>query len=244
MYNLIIALVAGGLVFGVIVAALPGYGLIAAWLPMLIVAVGGYVLLARRTGKQVEAVVERSSRELQQGRLDNAVRILETAFAYNRWQFLVAAQVNAQIGAIYFMQRKFKEAEPYLEKAFSRQWNAQGMRAAIHFRRHNLDEAVEVMERVVKVGKKEALAWGLYAYMLDKGGRREAALEVLQRGAKKCPDSDAIKNNIIRLQNRERIKMKPFGDDWYQFQFETPSAKRFGQLPPGRQRRSRRALRG
>ena len=244
MYNLIISLVTGAVVFGVVLLAMPSYGLIAAWLPMLVAAVGVYVLLARRTGKKVEAIVERATRELQQQRIDNGVRILETAYAYDRWQFLVSAQINSQIGGILFMQRKFKEAEPYLAKAFSRQWNAQGMLAAIHFRRHQLDQAVTVMEKAVKYSKKEALAWGLYAYILEKGGRREAALEVLQRGSQKCPDSEAIKNNILRLQNRERMKMKQFGDDWYQFQFESPSAKRFGQAPPGKQRRSRRAIRG
>ncbi len=244
MYNLIISLVAGAIVFAAIVVAMPSYGLIAAWLPMLVTAVGLYVFLARRTGKQVEAIVERATKDLQQQRVDNAVRILESAYRYNKWQFLVSAQINSQIGGILFMQRKFKEAEPYLLKAFSRQWNAQGMLASILFRRHQLDEAVTVMEKAVKYSKKEALAWGLYAYMLEKGGRREAALEVLQRGAQKCPDSDAIKNNILRLQNRDRMKMKQFGDDWYQFQFESPSAKRFGQAPPGRQRRSRRGIRG
>ncbi len=242
MYNLIIALAAGIVAFAIV--AVTPLGLIAAWLPLLLVSIGTYFLLARRVGKKVEGIVERASKEIQQNRIDNGIRILETAFAYDRWQFLVRSQINAQIGAILFMQRKFKEATPYLEKAFSRQWTALGMLAVIHFKRHRLDEAVETMEKAVKHAKKEALAWGLYAYMLDKGSRREAALEVLQRGAEGCPDSDAIKTNITRLQNRERMKMKPFGDDWFQFQLETPSAKRFGQKPPGRQRTSRRALRG
>jgi tetratricopeptide (TPR) repeat protein len=244
MFNLIIAIATAVITFTAILLALPSYGMIAAWLPMLVVGVAVYILLARRIGKKVEQIVERATHDLQQGRIEQAIRILETASVYNRWQFLVEAQINAQIGGILFMQRKFKEAEPYLEKAFSRQWNALGMLAAIHFRRHRLDEAVEVMEKAVKYSKKEALAWGLYGYILDKGGRREAALEVLQRGAQKCGDSEPIKNNITRLQNRERMKMKPFGDDWYQFQFESPSAKRFGQAQPGKQRRSRRALRG
>ena len=241
MYNLLIALAAGGVVGGIVLATM---GWIAALLPFFFIASVVYILRARRSGKRSEGGVERATHDLQQGRVDNAVRILETAYAYNKWQFLVEAQINAQIGGIYFMQRKFKEAEPYLRKAFSRQWNAQGMLAAIHFRRHQLDEAVQVMEKAVKYGKKEALAWGLYAYMLDKAGRREAALDVLQRGTAKIPDNEPIKTNILRLQNRERMKMKPFGDDWYQFGFETPSAKRFGQAPPGRQRRSRKALRG
>jgi tetratricopeptide (TPR) repeat protein len=242
MYNLIIALVAG-LVSFVIVALTP-LGLVAAWLPLLLVSVGVYFLLARRVGKKVEAIVERASKEIQQNRIDNGIRMLESAFVYDKWQFLVRSQVNAQIGAILFMQRKFKEATPYLEKAFSRQWTALGMLAVIHFKRHKLDETVTVMEKAVKHAKKEALAWGLYAYMLDKGGRREAALSVLQRGVEGCPGNDAIKTNVTRLQNRERMKMKPFGDDWYQFQLEAPPAKRFGQKPPGRQRTSRRALRG
>ncbi len=241
MFNLLIALGSGAVVGGIVWLTM---GWIAALLPLVFVAVVVYILLARRVGKKIEAVVERATKDLQQGRIDNAIRILETAYAYQRQQFLVKAQIDAQIGGIYFMQRKFKEAEPYLRKAFSRQWNAQGMLAAILFRRHQLDDAVKVMEKAVKYGKKEALAWGLYAYMLDKAGRREAAVEVLQRGTKKVPDSEAIKTNILRLQNRDRMKMKPFGDDWYQFQFETPSAKRFGQQPPGRQRRSRKALRG
>ncbi len=241
MYNLLIALAAGVLSGGIVFATM---GWIAALFPLIFVSVVVYILLARRIGKRIEGIVERATHDLQQGRVDNAIRVLETAYAYNRWQFLVEAQINAQIGGIHFMQRKFKEAEPFLRKAFSRQWNAQGMLAAILFRRHQLDDAVVVMEKAVKYGKKEALAWGLYAYMLDKAGRRESALEVLQRGTSKIPDNEPIKTNILRLQNRERMKMKPFGDDWYQFGFETPSAKRFGQQPPGRQRRSRKALRG
>ena len=241
MYNLIISLASGVVTGGAVWAA---YGVVAASFPFVFVSVVVYVLLARRIGKKIEGIVERATHDMQQGRIDNAIRVLETAYAYNRWQFLVRAQMDAQIGGIYFLQRKFKEAEPYLRKAFSRQWNAQGMLAVILFKRHKLDETVEVMEKAVKYGKKEALAWGLYAYMLDKAGKREAALEVLQRATKKIPDNEAIKNNILRLQNRERMKMKPFGDDWYQFQLEAPSAKRFGQQPPGRQRRSRKALRG
>ena len=242
MYNLIIA-IASGLAVGVIVAFTP-LGLVAAWLPAIFIIVIVYFLLARRTGKKVEKVVELAMGEIQQQRVDQGIRTLESAMAYDKWQFLVGAQIHAQIGSILFMQRKFKEAEEHLEKAFSRQWNAKGMLAVIHFRRHNIDKAIEVMEKTVKAGKKEALAWGLYAYMLDKAGRREAAIVVLQRGTEKVPDSEPLKSNLIRLKNRERIKMKPFGDDWYQFQFETPSAKRFGQRPPGRQRTSRRALRG
>ncbi len=242
MYNLIIALAAGLVSFAVV--ALTPLGLVAAWLPLIFVSLAVYIVLARRTGKRVEAIVEQASREIQQQRVDQAIRTLQSASRYYRWQFLIESQMNAQIGSILFMQRKFKEAEPYLERSFSRQWNTQGMLAVIHFRRHAMDRAIEVLEKTVKVGKKEALAWGLYAYLLDKAGRREAALEVLQRGAEQVPESDAIKTNVIRLQNRERMKMKPFGDDWYQFQLESPSAKRFGQRPPGRQRGSKKALRG
>ena len=241
MYNLIISLASGLVAGGIVTAA---WGLVAGSFPFFFVAIVVYILLARRIGKKIEAIVERATHEMQQGRIDNAVRVLETAYAYNSWQFLVRAQMDAQIGGIYFLQRKFKEAEPYLRKAFSRQWNAQGMLAVILFKRHKLDEAIPVMEKAVKYGKKEALAWGLYAYMLDKAGKREDALAVLQRATKKIPDSEPIKTNILKLQNRERMKMKPFGDDWYQFQLENPSAKRFGQQPPGRQRRSRKALRG
>ena len=68
--------------------------------------------------------------------------------------------------------------------------------------------------------KKNGLVWSTYAWCLDKLGDRTRALEVLGRAVKQNPADEKLKDNQKALQNNERLRMKPYGQDWWAMRLE------------------------
>ncbi|MDP6932220.1 MAG: hypothetical protein QGG40_04850 [Myxococcota bacterium] len=214
MYNLAISFLLGTLCFGIgwVVAG----NWVAGFVPALLGLVICYISLARRTGRKLQALAELAAKEFQQGRLANGRRILEKGLDLGRWQFLVESQIHAQLGAIDYMQRDWKAARSHLEQAWSRNWMAQGMLAAIDHRQGRRAQGLERLAGSTGPGKKEAAFWGLYAWMHLENGERDKALEVLNRGLEKLPDSGALKSMAQAVRNKRKVKMKAFAPTWYQ----------------------------
>ena len=59
--------------------------------------------------------------------LDEAVELLQTGYPIQKWQFLTSAQIDGQIGQLYFMTERYEEAEPYLTHSIKRNWMARAM---------------------------------------------------------------------------------------------------------------------
>ena len=127
MLNLLIAIAAAALVYvGLGLAWSFGYAAFPAVAALLVV----YFLLARRTSRQVEAVMPEVQKLLMARRPDQAIALLQEVRKLGRWQFLVASAIDAQIGMILYAHKQdFDAARPYLEKAFSRQWQPKAMLA-------------------------------------------------------------------------------------------------------------------
>ena len=228
------------------------YGLI----PGVIAFIVSYLLLARRTLKQLEQVMNRAQHELMklqesmsksgrkpskqqmEDRMNRAVDIIKEGYSLKSWQFLVESQLNGQIGALLYSNRKFNEAETYLRNGFFKQWLPQAMLATIYFRKREYGKMEEAFERACKSNKKESLLWGVYAWCLWKNKDRDGAIKVLSRSQEHITDP-RIESNLLALQNNKKMKMEKW-DNWYQFQLEKPSQAKM-QSPFGR-RGSRRAM--
>jgi len=237
MYSLLVSLAAGGLVFLVVtVLSQPLYAI----LPGLAVAIGCYVLLARRYWKVVEALMARAGAEVQQQRVDHAIRILESGYSHGRWVFLLRGQLDGQIGALHYMQKNFDKALPLLENSSSRHWVAQGMLAAYWFRHHKPQDAMKVLDKAKTMNKKEPMLYALEAWMKVKLKDRDGARAALTRAKKVLPDNGALAENLIRLQNGEEMKMGSFGEAWWQFHLEKPSQKMLLKMS-GQSRRAKGA---
>ena len=197
------------------------------WWGALIVSmflfVGVYFLIARHVMKKVTAVMETAAKDLQGQRLEKAIREMQSAFRFGKWQFTVNGQINSQIGMVYYMKKDFTTAFPYLEKAFIRNWAAMGMLAISYMKRNKNDKMRETFEKAVQVSSKETLLWNLYAYCLVEIGDSAKAIEVLERGLKKLPGEERIKLNLEALREGKKMKMKSFGDMWLQFHLERPN---------------------
>lgn len=215
MYNLLIALGLGGLAFAVGVAV--AGSAVAGILPLILASGVAYFLLARRTGRQLEALFKRAMVELEAQHVDEARAIFAEGFALDKWQFLVGSQLHAQLGSLDYMQQKYKEARPHLEKAWVRHWPAQAMLAIMDFRDKNFAAALARMERTVGPGGGDAMFWGLYTWMAAESGDKDKALRVADQGLKKHGSSEGLKEMVDALRNGKRLKFKAFGQTWYQY---------------------------
>jgi tetratricopeptide (TPR) repeat protein len=227
MINLALSLAAAVAAF--LVFKLSGLPWIASILPGIAALIATYIILARRTVKQLEAVMAQTQKELQSRKVDRAIQVLKDAFPLARWQFLVEGQLNAQIGTLLYIQKKFDEAEPFLVKSFVKMWPARAMLAAQHYRRKEWPKMEEIFESAIKSNKNESLLYAVYAWCEDKRGERKKALEILQRGVKENASDDKIKNLLSRTQNDKRMKLEAWGEQWWQFWLENPPA----MMPPG-----------
>ena len=221
MYNILIS--AGAAIADFLVLYYFGLTWWGALLVSMLVFAGSFYFISRLVMKKVMAVMDTVTRDLQGQRLEKAVRELQSAFRYSKWQIYVVGQINSQIGMIYYMKRDFNAAFPYLEKAFFKNWAAMGMLAISYMKRNKNDKMRATFEKAVQGSAKEPLLWNLYAYCLVEINDIAKAMEVLNRGLRKIPGEERIRTNLDALQNGKKMKMKSFGDMWLQFHLERPS---------------------
>jgi predicted Zn-dependent protease len=225
MYNLIISAATGLLVILVLkfAANLPLWG---AFPLGVLVFVGLFYLISRIIMKKVMAIMESATKDLQAQppRIEKGIKTLQGAMKYGPWQIYVTGQLNAQIGMIYYMKRDFTAAFPYLEKAFFKNWVAMGMLGISHMKRQKKEKMKETFEKAVQASPKEGLLWNLYAYCLAEGGDTEKAQEVLNRGLKKLPGDEKLTANLEAIANGKKMKMRAYGDLWFQFHLESVGA--------------------
>ena len=220
MYTLLIAL-ALGLVAGAVWTLL---GLWKTWafgiVLGLIVFIVSFILISRRFGKKIQPVFEQVQKQIQAGKMQLALKTLEDLLAMSRWQIMLKGQINAQIGSLAFTMGDEGKALEYLSKSSPRVADARLFLASIYYRRKNFDKAREVLETAIRYNKKQVLLYNVYAYLLNKQGKREEAIEQLLRCLKVEKDNESTKDNLLRLQNNKKMNMKRFGMSWYSLQLE------------------------
>ena len=220
MYNILIS---AGVAVAVLLLLKFAAGL--AWWIALLVALllfmGVFYLISRFVMKKVMAVMETATKDLQAQRVEKGIRELQSAFRYGKWQIYVTGQLNAQIGMVYYMKRDFTAAFPYLEKGFFKNWVTMGMLAVTYMKRNKRDKMKDTFEKALLGSPKESLLWALYAYCLSDCGDAGRAKEVLERGLKKLPGDEKLKQNLELLGEGKKMKMKAYGEMWLQFHLES-----------------------
>jgi tetratricopeptide (TPR) repeat protein len=223
MYNLIISLLLS-LVVTVVLTFAAKIPVVYAGMVSSLVFIGAYILLMRFTMKKLTALMETAQRDIQAGRTEKAVKVLESGFKYAPWQFYVKGQISAQIGMILYLKRDFSAAFDYLQKGFVRQWVAMGMLAICYMKRNKTAKMNETFEKATAASKKEPLIWNLHAFCLEKVGEKEKAISVLEKGIKKTGGDERLQGNLDALREGKKMKMKGYGDMWYQFHLEKQGA--------------------
>jgi predicted Zn-dependent protease len=239
--NLFLALFAGAV--GFLIFYVPGIAhALGSIFPGVVAAVVTYILLARRTGKQLEGVMAVAQKEMMARKPERAVQALQDAFALSRWQFGLSSSLHANIGVLLYVQKKFDEAEPHLRKGAGtviKLWLAQAMLAALLYRRKQFPEMEKVFESTMRGNKGETLLYAVYAWCESQRGEKKKAIEILQKGVAQNPSDEKLKTLLGRAQNDKRLKLEPWGEQWWQFWLETPpmmAGPQGGAVFSGRQR--------
>ncbi len=214
------------------------------WLTLPAGIVGGgalFIYLGRKVQSELEAIFGRAGELLKKQKFDPAIEIMKEGYKLGPRQFLVKSSIDGQIGVIQYMRQKKDEAEPLLRSSSMHHYIAKAMLAILQYQRGEKKAAKETFDLCLKTAKKESLLYAVYAYLLVEMGERDQAIETLNKGLKVCKDDERLITNRNLLQNGKAMKMKVYGEQWYQFLLERPKIM---QEPPPFARISRRALRG
>ncbi len=198
------------------------FGFVGAVFPFLAILALSYFLLSKNVSKRLEGSMLEVQKELQKQHIDRGIAImLDIKKRFGKWQFFTKSAINGQIGSIYYMRQDYSRAKPYLEKAFSRHWVAKAMLGVLHYRKKDYGKMDKAFEAAARYSAKQGLLWSVWAYCLARAGKNEQAISVLLRGKNKLGDADPrINQNLVNLQNKKKMKMRAYGEQWYQFHLE------------------------
>jgi hypothetical protein len=187
----------------------------------LVASVAAFIAVGRRASKRMQPLMDESQKQLQAGRLEKAVETLQSGFAFAMWHPLMAGQLHAQIGVLEYVAGRFDQALPHLERSSRFVWVAKAMLGCYWFKKKEPDKMRRALEKAVSSGKKDSLAWTVYAYCMRESGNPEAATAVLERGEKamKKPDH-RLATNLERAREGKPLKTAPYGEQWMQFRLD------------------------
>lgn len=239
MFTLLLALCVGT------VFAFIGYAIYPSYVLASIMSVAAFVtfniIMSRYFMKKLTEVFNSCEKDLKTGRTDAAIEKMKKGYAYANWQFMVKQQIDSQIGVILYVNKRFDESLPYLEKTNKRNWMAMSVLAAYYFKHKNYEKVKKIMADSAKANKKDSFTQALNAYFLSEMGLQDEAIAALVKANKKMPTDERIENALEALKNNKKIKMQNYGALWMQLHLmKSPDGVKQYQTLIGRQKIKRR----
>lgn len=207
----------------------------------LLAGAGLFIWQGRKVQQELEQIFTRAGELLKKQQFEKAIEAMQEGYKFSTRQFLVKGSIDGQIGVVQYLRKKNDEAEPLLASASMQHYIAKAMLGILQWKRGERKKAKETFGLALKTGKKESLLYAVFAYVLVEMGERDKAIEILNKGLGVCKGDERLITNRNLLQNGKALKMKLYGEQWYQFLLERPMIR---QEAPPFARVSRRALRG
>jgi tetratricopeptide (TPR) repeat protein len=207
----------------------------------ILAGAGLFIWQGRKIQQELEKIFTRAGDLLKKQQFDKAIEAMREGYRFSSRQFLVKGSIDGQIGVVQYLRKKNEEAEPLLASASMQHYIAKAMLGILQWKRGEKKKAKETFNLALKTGKKESLLYAVYAYVLVEMGERSQAIEILNKGLGVCKGDERLITNRNLLQNGKALKMKVYGEQWYQFLLERPMIR---QEAPPFARVSRKALRG
>ncbi len=228
MYSFLISAGLGGATFAVVWRALGYHWGIALGLG-LVVAMAVWLAMTWWANKQLEKRLPAIEAALTDQSAELAVELLEDARGLQKWSYPVGLAIDGQLGVIHFAHKQDLEAaQPLLEKAFVKNWQAKAMLAALHYKRKQYDEMEKVFEEAIKANKQVPMLYAAFAWVEARRRRRDEAVAILERGRKEMPDDEDLKRAMGELQSGKRIKMTAWEPEWWALHLQRPPAQMVG----------------
>ena len=218
MYSLLISLgiaLAVGLIIGFLVNA--GLGIFLG----LFAFFAAFIFFQRFFSKKLQAVFMAANFEIQKQHFDKAIEVLKEGYRYNKYAFLVQAQIDTQIGIIIYSQKKFGEAYKYLKNSNPRIMMGYLMYIIGCIKNKNTENIDKNIDLLIRFNKKDPFVYSAVAYLYEEElDNRDKALETLTKAAKVMPDNPKIKEHLLAFQNNKEFKMDKYGEQWYQLMLD------------------------
>jgi tetratricopeptide (TPR) repeat protein len=195
----------------------------------MLMFVVAWILLSRRLGQQLQPLLTRVQKQMQDQQLEGAMQSLEAMLPMSKWMPMLRGQLLAQMGMLANFSGNQPRAIQLLEGASMRAPDARLMLACILYKKGDQKRAFEILQVAAAINKKHALLHNTYAWMLHKNERGDEAQAVLAKFLKKDPNNAPSKDNLLRLQNRTRMTMQGFDMQWYALGLEHPP-QQMGQM--------------
>lgn len=199
----------------------------------LVTLIAVWIVLARRMRRRIEPGFKQMQRQVEAGLIQPAIESLEAMLPLGRWMPMLTGQIYAQIGQLAYHSGDRQKAIAMLSKSSKRVSDAQMLLASIHYKEGDQGAAFGVMDKAIAHNKKNVMLYHVYAWMLNKSGDTGAAMAVLGRHLKKDKNSRVSNENLLRLQNGNKLNMGQFGMPWYALGFEHPPQS-MGQMQQAR----------
>ena len=233
LYSFLAALLVGGAI-GYLINNI-GFGIFIG----LVVGIALFFFLTRHYTKKLQEVFTNANFDLQKQNFNHAVEVLKDGYRYNKYAFLVKAQIDSQIGIILYTQKKFGEAYKYLQKSNPRITLGYTMMIIGHIKNNKKDKVDKDIELLIKFNKKDPFVYSVAAYLYSEElGNREKALEILNKAIKAMPDNQKIKEHLTAFQNNKQFKMEKYGEMWYQLMLDRKALSRLQNKMMRSQQRS------
>jgi tetratricopeptide (TPR) repeat protein len=207
----------------------------------ILAGTGLFIWQGRKIQQELEKIFTRAGELLKKQQFDPAIEVMKEGYRFSSRQFLVKGSIDGQIGVVQYLRKKNEEAEPLLAAASMQHYIAKAMLGILQWKRGEKKKAKKTFDLALKAGKKESLLYAVYAYVLVEMGERDKAIAILNQGLGVCKGDERLITNRNQLQNGKALKMKVYGEQWYQFLLERPMIR---QEAPPFARVSRRAIRG
>ena len=218
MYSLLISLgigIAAGLIIGFFVNV--GLGIFLG----LFAFFAAFIFFQRFFSKKLQAVFMSANFENQKQQFDRAIAALKEGYRYNRYAFMVKAQIDTQIGIILYSQKKFGEAYKYLKNSNPRIMMGYLMYIIGCIRNKKTENIDKNIDLLIRFNKKDPFVYSAIAYIYEEElDNRDKALETLTKAAKIMPDNPKIKEHLLAFQNNKEFKMEKYGEQWYQLMLD------------------------
>lgn len=187
-----------------------------------------WILGVRRIGRRLTPLLEQAQRQVASGKAQLAIATLKSILPLGKWMPLLTGQIYAQLGFLEHQAGERDQAVAYLQKAGKRAGDARVLLASLLAQDGKKAEALKLLAASQPWNRKHVLLHNVFAWLLDREGKRDEAIKVL--GQLLLKESHAASaENRLRLQNDKKMTMTSFGAMWYMLGFERPPAS-MGQM--------------
>ena len=199
----------------------------------LVVFVAAWIVTARLVGKRLQPIMTRIQQQMQAGMVDAGMQGLRELLGKSHWMPMLRGQILAQMGMLAYQTGDHDEARKLLQQSSRRVADGQLVLAVMQYRAGDKALAFQTLQLSAAVNRKHSLLHNVWAWLLHQESRVDEAIAVLARYTKKQAIDETAKDNLLRLQNGQKLNMKSLGLIWYALGFERPPAE-MGQLRQGR----------